>query len=127
MNAGLRERMADMSEERTYRAFPVLTRSELIEELNSSDPRRVADALGSAARYDDWQWTQEQCLRLLKAPEVEIRWAAATCLGDLAFFFNRPIDRVRVFAALYDSAKDAAISDPALFSISLINQRFPPS
>ena len=119
--------MSEMSSERIYREPPVFTRSELVHELNSGDPRRIADALASAVRHDeDWLWTQDQCLKLLKASDVEIRWAAATCLGDLAFFFNRPIDHPRVLAALYEAAEDSSISDPALFSISLIKQRFPP-
>lgn len=120
--------MSEMRSERIYREPPVFTRSELINELNSGDPHRIADALASAVRHDDdWHWSQEQCLMLLKAHDAQIRWAAATCLGDLAFFFHRPIDHPRVLAALYEAAEDPAISDPALFSISLIKQRFPPS
>ena len=116
-----------MSGEKIYREPPVYTRSELVEELNSGVPQRIADALVSAVRHDDWQWIQDKCLELLKAPDVKVRWAAATCLGDLAFFLKRPIDHSRVLAALYEAAKDPSISDPALFSISLINQCFPPS
>lgn len=117
-----------MSSERIYREPPIFTRSEIVTELASGDPLRMADALASAIRHDeDWRWTQEQCLMLLKAPTTEVRWAAATCLGDLAFFFNRPIDHSRVLAALYEAAEDPSISDPALFSISLIKQKFPPS
>jgi uncharacterized protein (DUF2336 family) len=117
-----------MSSERIYREPSVFTRSELVAELNSGDPCRIASALASAVRHDDdWQWTQEQCLMLLKASATEVRWAAATCLGDLAFFFNRPIDHSRVLTALYEAAEDPSISDPVLFSISLIKQKFPPS
>jgi hypothetical protein len=120
--------MLTMSGDRIYREPPIFTRSELVAELNSGDSHRVADALVSAIRHEeDWQWAQEQCLMLLKAPAKEVRWAAATCLGDLAFFFNRPIDHARALAALYEVAEDPSISDPALFSISLIKQKFPPS
>ncbi len=120
--------MSEMTSERIYREPPIFTRSELVTELSSGDPHRMAVALRSAVRHDDdWQWTQEQCLALLKAPATEVRWAAATGLGDMAFFFNRPVDHPRVLAALYEAAEDPSISDPVLFSISLIKQKFPPS
>jgi hypothetical protein len=42
--------------------------------VGSGDPRRMAGALISAVRHDDdWQWTQEQCLTLLKASATEVR------------------------------------------------------
>ena len=90
-SAHVRERMAGMSSERVYREPPVFTHSELVEELNSGDPCRVADALVSAVRHDDdWLWVQDECLKLLKSPHATGRWVAATCLGDRAFFFNCP-------------------------------------
>jgi hypothetical protein len=117
-----------MSEKMIYRAAPVFTRAELNEALESDEPDRIAEALASAVRYeDDWSWTQELCLKFLKSPDVQIRWAAATCLGDLAFFFHRPIDVPRVLTALYTAAEDPAVSGPAFFSMSLIKERFPPN
>jgi hypothetical protein len=45
-----------MSSERIYREPSIFTRSELVAELNSGDPRRMAGALTSAVRHDDdWQ------------------------------------------------------------------------
>ena len=115
-----------MCSERVYREPPVFIHSELIEEMNSGDPCRVADALLSAVRHDDdWLWVQDECLKSLKAQDVRVRWAAATALGDLAFFFNRPIDYTRVMKALLEAAEDPSVSDPAQFSIGLIKQKFP--
>jgi uncharacterized membrane-anchored protein len=123
-----REKMPRMSDELIHRAPPVFTHAELVAELESGDSSRVADGLASAVRYDeDWRWVQEECLKFLHGSRVPVRWAAATCLGDLAFFFHRPIDHQRVLIALYEAAEDSAISDPALYSISLIKQRFPAS
>lgn len=114
-----------MLDDRTYREPPVFTHAELVGELNSGDPNRIANALTSAVRHDnDWRWVQNECLKFLQHSDVAVRWAAATCLGDLAFFFRRPIDHHKVLSALYKAAEDAAIADPAQFSISLIKQRF---
>jgi hypothetical protein len=115
-----------MSDDKVYVEIPVFTEAEITSELHSDDPNRVATALFSSVRYsDNWKSAKECCLERLKAPEIKVRWAAATCLGDLAFFLNRPIDHQRVLAALYEAAEDESIADPALFSISLIRQKFP--
>lgn len=122
------EKMSRMPDERTYREPPVFTHSELVEELNSGDSNRIVNALVSAVRHDDdWLWVQNECLKFLQYSDVVVRWAAATCLGDLAFFFHRPIDCQKVLIALYEAAEDAAIADPAFYSIGLIKQRFPAS
>jgi len=47
--------------------------------------------------------------------------AAATSLGDLAFF-RRSLDCDRVIPALTSAMQDPAISDPARFSLSMVTQ-----
>ena len=107
-----------------FRYEPVLpkTRSELNRQLESGNPEKIASALYSASRYDeDWKWAQDQCLRFLDSEHVPVRWAAATCLGDLAFF-RRPLDVPLVVSALERAAKDPEIADPARFSLSMVKE-----
>ncbi len=110
-----------MSDLKYEPVFPV-ARVELVRQLESNDPKAIADALYSATRYDDdWKWVQDICLRNLTSAAVPVRWAAATCLGDLALL-RRPLDFVIVVAALESAAKDSQISDPANFSLSMVKQ-----
>lgn len=98
------------------------TRSELVGQLESGDPESIAKALYAASKYDgDWKWVQDQCLKCLNSPEASVRWAAATCLGDLAFI-RRPLDVLVVVPALERATKDPKIADPATFSLSMIRQ-----
>ena len=105
-----------------YESVHPSTRNELISQLESSDPEAIATALYSASRYDeDWKWVQDQCLKFLNSPDVSVRWAAVTCLGDLAFF-RRPLDVQVVLLALEKAAQDSQIADPAKFSLSMVRQ-----
>ncbi|SRR6266404_4097643 len=105
-----------------YESVQPSTRNELISQLESNDPEAVATALYSASKYDeDWKWVQDQCLKFLNSPEVRVRWAAATCLGDLAFL-RRPLEVQAVLSALEQAAQDSQIADPAKFSISMVRQ-----
>lgn len=105
-----------------YEAVPPITREELTVQLESKSPQTVANALYSATRHEyDWIWVQNQCLKALASPEVSVRWAAATCLGDLAFL-RRPLDVGAVIPALETAIKDPAIADPAAFSLSMVKQ-----
>jgi len=105
-----------------YEAVKPKTRNELINELESDDPRTVANALYAASRYEkDWKWVQDLCVRFLDSANVEVRWAAATCLGDLAFS-RHPLDVLVVEPALERAIKDPTIADPARFSLSMVKQ-----
>jgi hypothetical protein len=105
-----------------YEPVNPATKAELIERLKSQDPRVVADALHAATRREgDWEWAQDLCVEGLRSPEVAVRWAAATCLGDLAFD-RRPLDLKVVLPALELAVKDPLISDPAKFSLSMVRQ-----
>ena len=105
-----------------YEPVQPATRNELISQLESGDPDAVANALYSASKYEqDWKWVQDQCLRFLDSPEVSVRWAAVTCLGDLAFL-RRPLDIQAVLPALEKATKDPKIADPASFSLSMVRQ-----
>jgi hypothetical protein len=105
-----------------YESVGPSTREELVRQLSSRDPKVVANALYAASKYElDSIWVQDQCLKFLTSPEVTVRWAAATCLGDLAFL-QRPLDVEIVVSALERAAHDSEIADPAQFSISLVKQ-----
>jgi hypothetical protein len=105
-----------------YEPVHPIARAELIKQLSSDNPRDIANALYAAAKWDeDWKWVQDQCLKALESHNVEVRWAAATCLGDLAFL-RRPLDLHTVVPALEAAIKDSAISDPASLSLSMVNQ-----
>jgi hypothetical protein len=105
-----------------YEPVHPLTRKELISRLESDDPEVVANALYASTKYDeDWKWVQDQCLKRLKSSEVSVRWAAATCLGDLAFL-RRPLDIDAVVSALELAIQDPQIADPASFSLSMVKQ-----
>lgn len=100
---------------------------EVIErDLSSGDPERISDALYSATHHDpDWRWVQDECLKFLKHADARVRWAAATCLGDLAMF-HKVLDLSRVLPELIEAAKDESIRDPAETSISFIKQAVKP-
>jgi hypothetical protein len=105
-----------------YQAVKLLPHAELIEELNSGIPDRIATALYSASRFDnDWDWVQEQCLNNVAHESVRVRWAAVTCLGDLASF-KRPLKLNTVVPALERALADPEIADPAAFSLSMVKQ-----
>ncbi len=111
-----------MADKFKYEQVLPKTRSELNRLLESGNPKEIADALYSASRYDeDWKWSQDLCLRFLDSEHVHVRWAAATCLGDLAFF-RRPLDVPLVVRALERAAKDPEIADPAGFSLSMVKE-----
>jgi hypothetical protein len=93
-----------------------------LELLADSDPMVVAEALYSATYHDaDWKWVQGLCLQFLKSDHVPIRWAAATCLGDLATFHKR-LDLDLVIPALREASSDPAIRAPAEDSLSFVKQ-----
>jgi HEAT repeat len=105
-----------------YEPVYPLTRDELTSQLESGEPQVVASALHAASKYDeDWKWVQDQCLRFLNSPDVSVRWAAATCLGDLAFL-RRPLDVPVVLSALEQALQDSQIADPVNISISMVRQ-----
>lgn len=97
-------------------------REQLARDLASSDPEVVANALYAACRSDvEIKWVEDECVQRLKDQQLKVRWAAATCLGDLAFM-RRPIDTERVASALANATADPTISDPASFSLSMVRQ-----
>lgn len=105
-----------------YEPVHPLPKAELIRQLASGDPEVVSKALYAAAKYEeDSSWVQHECLEGLKSPYVSIRWAAATCLGDLAFM-RRPLDTDLVVSALEQASQDPEIADPAGFSLNMVRQ-----
>jgi hypothetical protein len=105
-----------------YEAVKPLPHAELIEELKSGVPDRIATALYSASRFDnDWDWVEEQCLKNVAHQSASVRWAAVTCLGDLALF-KRPLKLSAVIPALERALADPEIAGPAAFSLSMVKQ-----
>lgn len=105
-----------------YESLDPATRSELTRQLVSNDPETVSRALYTAAKWEeDWKWVQDQCLKRLTSPDLSVRWAAATCLGNLAFL-RRPLEVEVVVPALETAVQDASIADPARFSLSMVRQ-----
>jgi hypothetical protein len=110
--------MSDLS----YQPILWMERNQLVSDLESDNPQTVANALYAATKYEtDTDWVQNQCLSKLTSPQVAIRWAAATCLGDLAFL-RRPLNTKLVVPALQLAKEDPAIADPASFSLSMVKQ-----
>jgi hypothetical protein len=111
-----------VSSEFVYRPVEIMSRSEIVEALESTDPKRVSGALYSAVRsIDDWKWVQEECLKRVGDVQVQVRWAAVMCLGDIAMI-HKKLDSERVLAALEKAIEDPAIEDSARFSLSLVKQ-----
>ena len=105
-----------------YEPVHPLSKHELMLQIESGDPEAIAKALYAASRYEeDLSWVQNLCVEGLKSPEVSVRWAAATCLGDLAFM-RRPLNLSVVVPALETAILDPQISDPATLSLSMVRQ-----
>lgn len=92
-------------------------------ELQSDDPAVVAAALYSAARFSiETEWVEGQCLARLSSKELVVRWAAAVCLGELAFF-RGPIDVPRVVRELEAAAiEHPDIAGPVRESVDWIRE-----
>jgi HEAT repeat protein len=98
------------------------TREELLRLFDSDDPPSIAAALYSAAYHDsDWKWVQSQCLRCLTSPDLRVRWAAATCLGDLSVFHHK-LDLELVIPALKQALNDPSIRSTVDDSLEQIHQ-----
>ena len=105
-----------------YEPIHPIGKEELEDLLESGDAESVARALYAATRYEgDWRWVEDHCLKCLKSPEVLVRWAAATCFGDLALM-RRPLKVDFVVAALENALKDPEIAEPAGISLSMVKQ-----
>lgn len=77
--------------------------------LESGDETGTADALLSAAFYDqDWRWVQNTCLRLLDHPATVVRWNAAMCLGHIARI-HKHLDAAIVIPTLQALKSDQSI------------------
>ena len=105
-----------------YEPIAFATERDLQDRLESVKSEIVAEALHAVAkRGEDWKSVQDTCLAALTSPRLPIRWAAATCLGDLALL-RRRLDTGVVIAALEKACEDPAIADPARFSLSMVKQ-----
>ncbi len=99
-----------------------MEREEVMRLLRTNEPKDVARALYSASRHDsDWRWVQDECLFRTGHSDLLVRWAAVTCLGDLAFR-RFPLERTRVIAALEAARFDATIADPAEVSLGMVKE-----
>src|SRR3974390_2173406 len=105
-----------------YEPVRRLTKDQLHSNLENHDPEVVAEALHSAARFDDdRQWVQDVRLEKMKSSHAQVRWAAATCLGDMACW-RCHLDLERVIPALELATQDAEIAGPATLSLSMVRR-----
>ena len=105
-----------------YEPVELLDRERLLLDLNSNDPDRVSKALYSACRTEsDTEWLENICIDGLDSAEPKVRWAAATCLGDLALFRHK-LNIGRVVPALEKALDDSTISGPARVSLDMVNE-----
>lgn len=90
--------------------------------IESGDPDLIHKALYSSTAYGgDWKWTQDQCLRFIKSEHHKVRWAAAQCLGTLAFL-GHPVEAEKVLPALNEALNDPSIAGEADMSIDLVTE-----
>jgi hypothetical protein len=86
--------------------------------LYSDDPDRIRETLVALAFYEpDWQWVQEECLRLTNHENWSIRAVAATCLGHLARVHRR-LDLNRVLPRLEELKAEASTAGYAADAMS---------
>ena len=106
-----------------YQDVEAKTREDLVVLLDSNDALKIAAALYSATYHDrDWKWVQGQCLRFIRYSDTRVRWAAATCLGDLAVF-HKTLDLDAVRPILEEALRDdASVRSAAEDSLDLIRQ-----
>jgi hypothetical protein len=110
------------ADELRYEPVEPRTREELARMFDSNDGSCIAAALYSAAYHDsDWRWVQSQCLRYLTSPDLRVRWAAATCLGDLSVFHHK-LDLELVIPALQQALSDPSIRSTVGDSLDQIHQ-----
>lgn len=110
------------ADELKYEPVERRTREEILEIFDSGDAASIAKALYSATYHDrDWKWVQSQCLRFLTNPNPTVRWAAATCLGDLSVFHHK-LDLELVVPALQQAMDDPTIRSTVSDSLDQIYQ-----
>lgn len=110
------------ADELKYEPVEPRTREELVRMFDSGDGACIAAALYSAAYHDsDWRWVQSQCLSYLTHPDLRVRWAAATCLGDLSVFHHK-LDLELVVPALQQMMDDPTIRSTVSDSLDQIYQ-----
>jgi hypothetical protein len=110
------------ADEPKYERVEPREREELLKLLDSGNPSFISTALYSATYHDgDWRWVQSQCLRLLSHSSTKVRWAAATCLGDLSVFHHQ-LDLELVLPALHEALNDPAIRSTVDDSLDQIRQ-----
>jgi hypothetical protein len=82
--------------------------------LTSVNPSVVTEALLDITfNISDWEWVQNQCLRLISNPNEDIRGLALTCLGHIARI-HAAIDKSKVFPVLRQIvSQDAAVAGRA--------------
>ena len=105
-----------------YESVDPISTEDLVQMFKSKDPEIVARALYAGTKWEEnWEWIADQCLKFLSSPARSVRWAAATCLGDLAFL-RRPLNVKVVIPALEAATRDPEIAGPADFSLSLVKE-----
>lgn len=83
-----------------YEEIPPIERVDAEAAIASGVPPRIADAVLRASLSNiDPAWVEAACLRSLTHPDLQVRWAALSALGNLARRY-RYLDVDDVLAAL---------------------------
>ena len=92
-----------------------------LENLKSPDDRLATGALLAITHNDqDWEWTQDLCIKLLNSPNIHLQYLSVTCLGHIARIHSK-INEKKVLAAFNKKMSDPEIVGRIEDAISDIN------
>jgi hypothetical protein len=99
-----------------YTPVPRKSREEILRALSSGVSKDVADALLSAAYWDqDWRWVEEQLVGFASQEDAQVPWTVASGFGLLAAFHGEvDLDVVEpILAALRKNTSASGVADAA--------------
>ena len=103
-----------------YDEIGPISKTDAINVFASGDSRRVVMALLSAAYYiKDWRWVQDNCLRFLNDPDLDVRNVAVTCLSHIARIHGT-LEKEKVIPVLNGLVKDPQIGEEVAYTLEEI-------
>ena len=113
-----------MSEERTCKPLPRLSREQVLAAIESDDTDVLIHAALSTATNDpDWKVAQELCIRLSDHPHATVRGNAILAIGYVARSHQKPEKRL-VKPILPRARRDPELDvrDRAEYAIAAVNR-----